>query len=323
MSELKDSKAWLTALILGAANVIPDKTILLSLAHMNSYNGKNDVFEIFGVKSEDGLKSLPLAETKTYRLYVAKLPSGQLGLMKIALTSKFNNLIVKESQILKSMQRLAQEIDEKRTKSKETPPFYGAMFPQVIEEFDAGGRRAMFLGYKECIDNFKQLVPLSVITATERVDLQTTHWVLGKLLKLLTFFHSWGITYAINLVNTSNVLVETNLHGVFVLDFSEAIEEPMKKDRINDIMAAGKMAWEIAGGTDDNDPPFDKDIMSWQSYTNYLNFIRRLMNGETDDAYEELFSIYELSDQIWPKAPKPSGAPGLKRQFHEFRTYKK
>lgn len=315
MSETKDPKAWLIGLTLGGVSS--------GMVPRGFYEGKSGLFEIFGMKSADDPSVLPLVETKTYRLYVTKLPTGQLGLMKISLTEEFNYILKKEINILESMQVMADDYDQSMIKSNNAPPYYGATFPKVIEKMDADGRVAVFLGYNECIESYKQLMPLSIITEKERTDLKTAHWILGKLLKILVFFHNWGMNYAITAVNTSNVLIETDLHGVFVLDFSEAIKKPGEEERINDIRLAAKLAWEIAGGTEESEPPHDLSIMSKENYVKYVSFIRRLMNGETKGAYEEQMAIYELSDEIWPKIPKPSGAPGLKRQFHKFCTYPK
>lgn len=322
MSENEDSKLWLTGLVLGAANVIHGRTGLSSLIHMNVYDGISGQFEIFGIKSEANPNGEPLVETEDYRLYVAKLPSGQFGLMKISINNNLSEVLENEISLLEKAQSVSDEIDQKYDSLTTDQPYYGASFPKIVERIDAGGRAGMFLGYNQCIQSYKQLVPLSAITANVRVDLKTTQWVLGKLLKVISFFHGWRMHCGVKLINTSNVLVETNLHGVFVLDFSRATTEPTDQDYVNDIVGAGKIAWQISGGTDKNDPPHDPEIMSKENYVEYVKFIRRLMEGRSSAAYEEFMAIYDLSDKIWPKVPKFDGN-GTKRQFHEFKTYPK
>lgn len=321
MPEKSNPKIWLTELLLGAANVTAkDNALLTSLVHINFYDGETGKFEIFGIRSGDEEKGQPLVKTRTYKLYVTKLPTDRFGLMKISLTPDFNYVISNEAEILKGAQQIALECDNEHLATKETPPYYGSMFPNVVEEINADKRKAVFLGYQDCIENYKQLVPLSVITKDQRVDLQTAHWIFGKLLKLLSFFHSQK--WAINTINSSNVLIERNLHGVFVLDFSETSDIQNNYDCVNDIVGAGKLAWQAAGGDETNDPPFDPEIMSKENYDKYVGFLRRIIKGETGRAFDEYEAIYKLSDEIWPKVPKSDGN-GMKRQFHEWKTYPK
>lgn len=321
MPSSNESKEWLKELVLEISNVVGENSFLNSLIHMNFYDGTKGQFEIFGIKAKDKPNGLPLVETEYYKLYVTKLPSGQFGLMKIATEEKFNEILENEFSLLTKAQYLAETWDREHIESKTTPPFYGAMFPKVIEEIAAGDRTAFFLGYSQEIENYKQLIPLSVITKDKRVDLQTTHWIFGKLLKAISYFHMDEMECEIGVINTSNVLIESNLHGVFVLDFSMA--KSYDQNYISDVIAAAKIAWQIAGGTEENDPPYDSEIMSKENYLEYLNFLRRIIRGETKGAYDEFIEIYKLADKIWPKVPKASGAPGLQRQFHEFKTYSK
>jgi hypothetical protein len=291
---------WLTSLVLGAASVLAEEEAkkMASFAKIGVVSGTKGNYEIFGIKTEGGSK--PIVQTNVFRLYPSKLPSGQLGLMKIAVAKEQNLILDREARLLNSLQREADEIDQEADEKGETKPFYGAMFPNVVEKINAEGRTALFLGFDDSISSYKQLMPLSLQTKSNRVDLQTTVWIFGKLLKLLDFIHRQG--YALGSMNAGNILLETSLHGVIVLDFSNAIKSSMTELEVS---TAAKVIWEAAGDIED---PLE-----------YSVFLKRAMSGarSANLVYKDL---YDLSDQIWPKVPTVDGK-GLKRQFHEFCIY--
>jgi hypothetical protein len=177
----------------------------------------------------------------------------------------------------------------------------------------------VFLGFSDVISTYKKLVPVSVLTKDVRVDLKSVVWMLGKLLRGLAFVHDQGFT--VGLLDATNVLVETDLHGVFVLDFSGASEEPSDADCLAEVFAAAKLAWEAAGGTDTKAPLLDPDIMNQDQHDEFVEFLRSMMDNPSR-AQEERADLYAMADRIWPKETgSDDGVPFTKRPFHPFCTY--
>jgi serine/threonine protein kinase len=288
---------------------------------MTEFDGLNGKYIIFGLKSASISSGAPIAKTSNSKLYVTQLPSGQFGFMKIALETYENDSIVRESNILRELQLIAREIDNDCQNKGLGKPNYGAFFPKVLETFDAGPKKAMFLGFDENIESYQQFSPLSSLTGDQRIDLQTGHWILGKLLKILAFIHSYG--YSLKLINSSNILLETNLHGVFILDFSAAQKNIDSLVMSQEISNAAKIVWYATGGTNSESSPHDQDIMSLEHHHIYLSFLSKLIEGTNYTTGTVIDKLYELSDGIWPKVQKEDGTPGLKRQFHKFCTYPK
>jgi len=311
----------LTKLILALAPLVPQKNILSSLIKMIEYDGLNGKYIVSGLKSDTISSGAPIAQTSNSKLYVAQLPSGQFGFMKIALETDYNDCIVRESSILRELQLIAREIDNDCQIKGLKKPNYGAFFPKVLETFDAGPKKAMFLGFDENIESYQQFSPLSSLTVDQRIDLQTGHWILGKLLKVLAFIHNCH--YSFGLINSSNILLETNLHGVFLLDFSATTDDLNSATMSKEISAATKVNWFAAGGNNFIQPPHDSSIMSLEDHDIYLSFLSELIKGTDNNTDTVIDKLYQLSDNIWPKVPKENGAPGLKRQFHQFCTYPK
>lgn len=287
-----------------------------SLQLMSKYEGTKGTYEIFG----DGEKK-PLVETETFNLYVAKLPSGQLGLMMIAKSQENNNVIQKQTNIIATLQEMALTEEE----TAEIKPHYGTLFPTMVETLmtdESDSRMVLFMGYDPAISTYKQLVPLTVALKDQRIDLQTGLWFLGKYMKLLDFVHVVGFT--IGLVDKSNWLVETDLHGVFVLNWLDAKEGSLTNEDINeDIKSAAKIVWQAAGGTDENDPLYDEDIMSVEGHAEFVTYLKYLMSNEIKSADKEMITIYEMADRLWERVPDPGGynPDGKKRPFHNWVVY--
>ncbi len=297
---------------LGTAPVGDDSTSGSALTSMTEIDGANGTYEIFSIGGT------ALVTTESWKLYVAKLPSGQMGLMKIAATVDLNHILETESRILRTLQQIATDLDAEAVGRGENPLNYGALFPTLLDSFvGEDGRFVMVLGYHPSINTYKQLFPLARVLDGQRIDLKTGTWVLGKLLKLLDFVHSLGFT--VGMVDATNVLIEKDVHGVFVLDFSEANEDASKSECMAEVSAAAKMLWNAVGGGDNN-PPHDAALLSAEHHTQYIDSLRRIMDGSTDGAGAEHSIIYAQADIFWPKKPI-EGTDRFKRDFHQFVTY--
>lgn len=321
MQNPRDPATWLTGLVLGAASALSAIRTSESptLVSMGAHAGKTGTFEIFGIATPSGPS--PLVQTEVFKLYPTRTPSGQMGLMKTNTSRETIDSLIDELVLLQTLHKEADALDRDAVDIGERPYNYGAQFPQVLESLRASeDKEIVFLGYHPDITTYKQLIPLSLLLRDERVDLKTLVWMFGKLLRLMGFVHDFGMT--IGRVDASNVLLETDLHAVFVLDFSTAKENPTASDKRSEITTATKMAWQAAGGTDTTNPPYDSDIMSEEDYEQYLQRLRRLMSGDTRFAYTEMAALYRMADQIWPKEVKTEEGDTIeKRQFHTFRTY--
>lgn len=292
------------------------------LEKMAEYEGTGGVYEIYGVKTEDGFA--PLVETEIWRLFVAKTPTGQIGLMKVNRPEDDGSNFIaleRETRILRTLQTVASQVDAETEGSNK--PFHGANFPVVLETLEPEeGKLVVFLGYHPSISTYRQLLPLSRATASARVDMQTATWMFGKLLKSLAFVH--GLGFSAGFVDASNVFIETDVHGVVVLDLTSTNEDASEAEQLAEVAAVARIVWVAVGGTDETEPPHDKDIMSVAAHAEFVSHLRRMMDSKTDGAAAEHTMIYTpdvgLADRTWPKIPISDGS-GMKRQFHAFVTY--
>lgn len=296
--------------------VKPDAALVATLTHEFDFQGASGAsYETYSIAGK------PLVETSTYKLVITKLPTGQFGLVMMASKPEFNYLIEKQTHILTTLQEIA-DSEDAEAKIK---PNYGAFFPKMIEMMESGEdapRTGVVMGYIPAIVDYKQLVPLTIALKNVRVDLQTAVWMLGKGLKVLDFVHALG--FAVNNVDETNILIETALHGVFILNWMDALEDGVTdEDQKADVVALANIVWRAAGGTDAAEPPFDEKVMSKEGHDDFVLFLKRLMSGDFKTAVEEMAALYAMADRIWARVPDPKGynADGMKRPFHDWVTY--
>lgn len=294
-----------------------------SLTEMGVYDSPIGPIKFFGCGDS------PLLETEEWRLFVAELPSpkGQLGLLKIATAPEHNGVLGWEGYVLTIMQSIADDLDAEAEAANALPPYYGALFPKVVQRIDIeDGRMALVLAYHPSISGYKELKPLSLIPENKRLDLKTIMWILGKSLKLATLFHSAG--FSIGKLTSDNVFItqdNLDVHGVFYFDLSYSDQVMIVNSELSEM---ARTAWFAAGGTDEKEPPHDADIMTADQHAKFVANLFRMMNGvELGTAQEEMDRLYELNDEIWPKVPIKDGPNSRgqthKRQWHVFRLLDK
>jgi len=292
-----------------------------SLTEMGTYEGSAGPIKLFGFDGK------PLAETPDWKLYAAKIESlkGQMALMKISSTIEGNAVLNWEEYVLIVMQLMADDIDA-GTHDTEVTPKHGVFFPRIHEKIDTDdGRVALVLSFHPSILSYRELKPLSAIPSDKRIDLKTSMWILGKSLKLATFFHEAGVS--IGNVGADNVFItQDNLevHGVFYFDFSYAEMDPDPAIFVKEISEMAKTVWFACGGTETTEPPLDADIMNPEQHQEYVANLKRMMDGtDVSGARVEMDHLYEINDRIWPKEPIKDGPNSrgqtMKRQFHYFR----
>lgn len=312
-----EASVWLTNLVLGAAALLPPRleSTLVSKGQVRSPT--DNAYKLF--VGQDGK---PLASTDRYTLYVCLSPEGQYVSMKIAKSPDFNANLATEADVLETMGQEAVRLDREALVSGDKPYNYQLFFPLLVESFiSPDNRQVNILGYPEVIKTLKQLTPLSqMVAGRQRVDVKTIVWILGKSLKVLGFAHDQGISNG--LIIPSNILIEPEIHGVMVFDWSKATRYdelvPMEAARA-EIVQLAQCVVSILGNTDPLRLPHDTHLLTTDQHRQFTAYLQRLLEGSVGDALEAHRQLYALSDQIWPRKEVTPGK--LARDFHPYTTY--
>ncbi len=233
-------------------------------------------------------------------------------LLQIATATNGNGQLDRAAYFLQELERRAREVEKEFKKVRTDPKVmlnYGLGFPKLVDSFvcqEQGGRRINILAFRR-VDQVGQMIPLSsVIKSNLMIDRRTSVWILGKLLKLLTFSHSEGI--AVGRLDADNILLQPNQHYVVLFDWSEGSQYPEKvpaeiacqeiTQAAISVMAALYYDPESGKFPDDPDDPDDR-------YVKHLMTLAKGQEHRADQAHQE---FYKLVDTIW------------ERRFYPFTT---
>lgn len=249
-----------------------------------------------------------VAETGNYRLYLCRQDgTGRQYLLQIATSVEHNGGLDRTAYVLRELKHRADELEVEYARVKTDPKVmlnYDLGFPELVDSFvcqEQGGRRINVLAFRN-VEDVSRLVPLVNITDKDRlrVDLRTSAWIMGKLLKLLVFAHNEGI--AVGLLNGNNVVIEPDEHYVVIFDWSAAQtyseEVPGEVQRQEISRAAQAVVVVLGGDLKTGIFPDDGD----KAYTDHIMRLVRGDRGDTERAHKE---FYELIDGLWERKYYP------------------
>jgi hypothetical protein len=252
-----------------------------------------------------------VAEAAVYRLYVCEdVASGRQCLLQIATETVHNGGLERAAFILKELKRtsdLFQADYAKKSPGKSLR--YDRLFPALIDSFVAdeqGKRRINILAFTD-VDTVTTMVPLSNLLVRDRllIDLETSAWIMGRLLKLLMLAHSQGI--AVQVLSGNNVLINPEQHFTVVFDWSGTYtyqQEVPGESRKADIAQAATTVLTAIG---ENSETSGSQTLTDEPQQ-YVNFLRELANRRHSSAERAHRQFYDLVNELFGD------------QFHPFTT---
>jgi len=251
-----------------------------------------------------------VGKTPDYNVYIVQdQTSDQEYLLKIVGDVSQNGLLDREAFLL---QDLREEIDRRNTEHKHIKKTdrglgYQRCYPCLVESFlipEQGNRRANVIAIYGA-ESVSDLVPIEQLRAREQVyiDPKTSAWIMGRLLKIFTLSHSFGVE--VGKIDGGNILINPYEHHVVLFDWTQArhYDEPLsRKITQQEIASAAKQVVLALGG----DPITGKLLQSDQlSDTRYEDYLRQLVAGREFDPVLAGAKFYELIDDMWESAFHP------------------
>ena len=251
-----------------------------------------------------------ICRVSRFNLYQCIIEGGGSAILKIASGREYNSHLDREALFLRMMASGAAELDAEQGEGKAFN--YAYFFPALVDSFAAEsqeGRRVNILGFPGEIETLGQLTPVSALREIERarVDPRTCAWILGEMLKVLSFAHSQGISNG--LVAGSNFLIEREQHGLILFDWTLAAihNDQVPKDTVRSELAqAGRIATLALGGEPKTGTlPEDSQLTDGR----FAGYLHRLCLGEMSHSGDAHQDFYQLIWALWP------------RKFHPFTVY--
>lgn len=259
------------------------------------------------LKSPNGSYDIlqPLGKTKKFKLYSCR-NGDKSYILKIAATTEHNALIADEAEFLSEMRGHAALLEDEYMAVKSDPNVflnYQLCFPDLHESFISerqGGRRVNILDF-HAVPDLRTLVPVRHITTRDkvRVDCKTSAWMMGKLLKFLTFSYSQNISPG--RMTGDNVLIEREQHFILFFDMTAAAyhQDLVPADIRKEQIAKAAAIITIALGGDATTGEYYEDGQDPQGM--YASYLYHLACGGEDDASRAHTDFYKLVESLWPR----------------------
>lgn len=243
-----------------------------------------------------------VADARDYTYYICRsADTGKDYLLQVAKTTAENGPLDRAALVLGMLKRTSDSFEAEYAKQnpKGRRLDYDRLFPGVAASFllppAQDERRVNVLSFKE-IESVTDLVPLVNLTKKDkaRADIGASAWMLGRLLKLLSFAHGEGI--AVRKLSGGNILFEPSRHYVVVLDWTGALctEKVSREDARNDLAAAARSVFVAMGGdTQTGSYPYDTD-----GKQEYVTFVWRLCQGRESNTKRAHTEFYQMVDRL-------------------------
>ncbi len=251
--------------------------------------------------------------TNIWKLYLCiEISTNRQCLFQVAATKEQNNALSHAAYILKELKVYANELEEEYAHVKPNPDYtlnYDLQFPELVDSFLAqDGRLVNILAFRN-VEKVISMVPLGKITAKNlRVDLRTSAWIMGKLLKLLDFVHTQNMS--VNLVNGGNILIVPKEHYVLILDWTavqihdKGVPAEIQRQEIAQVAQA--VIAVLGGDSEKGIFPDDEEEEVFSEYTDYLLQLTRGSESSADMAHEKFYEIVDLRWKgFYPFTVKP------------------
>lgn len=250
-----------------------------------------------------------VARYPEYKLRSCSRNDGHECLLQIANDASNNAHLVYNAWIINKFHGFAKECDPDSTK-------YGYVYgiPEIIDSSilgpDQGNRAANILGFRN-VEKISSVIPIIKACQDYRIDLQSSAWIMGKLLKLIAFANTHN--YNIGNISGNNILIEPNEHYVIIFDWSGVVlhEDGVPVSIIRDeIKAAAKVVLRLL-----DDPAKSRTNDCDDVYINHL--IHLATDGE-EVAISAHKNFYEIVDSL---CADPNSVWNF--GFHKFSFYRR
>ncbi len=253
-----------------------------------------------------------LGRNEEFHTHECTLEGDRVGMLKLATKVAYNGVLEREAYVLRLMRDAAAALEIEFEKVREDPKqvlnnhFF---FPDLIDTFtvdEKEGRRALVSQFVHVPEGLSALVPLSSLPekAQIRVDPKTSVWIVGKLLKMLTFTQNSGVS--VGDLSGDNVLIHRKDHFVMVFDWSMAnasygsrVPDDVAREEISQVARLGYLI--LGGDPDTGELPYDEQLVD----SGYEKMLFDLVRNGYTDAHKAHTAFYKLARAVWPGGYHP------------------
>ncbi len=270
-----------------------------------------------GEQNEYQVKEI-VAENSQYTLRRCIDNTGRELLLQIAADASYNDQLSKNAWFLTKLISQSDKIQDS-VEATDLRQYYNYYlgFPELCDStilHDQGARLVNVIGFRN-VHKLSSVIPLVKIWKHSKgVDLPTSAWIIGKLLKIISFAHDCNIK--IGDISGNNILIVPENHYVIIFNWGNSVIENggiPAADVSNDIKTAAKLVLKTIIGNSDlriNETTND------ESNSKYIGFVESLAEVGMSDARRAHQQFYELINSLCADSTS-----AWQSGFHKF-TYR-
>lgn len=210
-----------------------------------------------------------------------------------------DNSVTKNEFILRKLKKESDRIEKESGQEYN----YDLGFPDIIDSM-TNKTNFTIVGFKG-VESLESVIPLVKFQKSNmRVDLRTSAWIMGKLLKIVAFAHDLNIK--IGKINGNNILIQPDFHYVIVFDWSfatvgqKAVGQRIPSSEVrSEIQAAAQVVIKALGGDLERVIEHETD----RQYTSYIKSLATNGAISAQKAHKELYkiidSLCENPNSVW------------------------
>ena len=251
-----------------------------------------------------------VAKGETFNLHLVTDENGTERLLSIAATAFRNGAMDLEAFVLKS---LAAKTAKRRESGSYDPKMQPLEwhFPTVIETFpfvEQDNRHVTILGFVDLVNVGGLLALPQIRSKNFVVDLKTSVWMVGKLLKMLRFAHENGIS--VGRITPNRVLLgveserRSETHRVILMDYTHAkihesgvVPREVARREISDVAETMMSAALFCDSS--------VDLVVAEEEKAYAEILHALRGGTYADATKAHVEFYRVARELWGSAYHP------------------
>lgn len=241
-------------------------------------------------------KERPFAESQKLRIYLGNSEDYGPVILKIAKSSEDNDILTKEAGTFMGLQAFEKKVEAlEKACGKEKSSRYDLLFAHLLQTFvepSQKDRRINIYAIKEPNaeeTDFGKLLPLSKLQADVVIDARSSVWVIGRILKLYSFFELKAsedekhASYPV--FSPEEYLIGPERHRLVYYNFSEAYLDVTASEYVKSI-AKFILDWMVV---EEEDEAGEK----------YKALLEDFAENGRDKAEKAHVELYELVEKLW------------------------
>jgi len=181
-----------------------------------------------------------IGETSKFRIYLGNHDDQQV-IMKVAKTFEDGDALAEEASWFKVLQAFANQVAKIQERSGEKNAHYDWLFAHLINSFLERSQQDRRINVFEVVDtSFDQLTPLSKLCTKTKIDARTSVWILGRFLKIYSFYELLAFSGDNPIVRYANFspgdyLIGPERHRLIYYNHSESVADVIANDYVKTI----------------------------------------------------------------------------------------